>query len=394
MAVSVRVPEFGEGMSGGVVAEWYQPDGSNVSTGEPICRVEYEFVAFEVEAEQPGLLRHSLAMGSVPMAGGVIGLILAPGEADAEGGAQPADEPDAPPHDETIANETISSAEEFPAEPAENNDAAQVHGEPKEPQFEAVVVPFKRRFTDVPAIEWDHAPGDEVDFDSGFFSGKPDAVTEALDEPGGSIPGLALWETEESPTGATAPGDARSERYARISAEAAAAAQVLSVTVGVNVQEADRLAAACRRAWAPDGSGARIEDVVFRAIAVALDEAGSMPGAGALVIAEIESDVSSALASPEAMTLREAVAARADGGNAAFEDAEWTMVSLAELGVISATAYLAAGRGVAFALAAQNESGTASLTMSYDSSRWSEGSAARLLSRVRELAETPYAMLV
>ncbi|MGE3076010.1 MAG: biotin/lipoyl-containing protein [Dehalococcoidia bacterium] len=392
MAVSVCVPDLGEGMAGGLIAEWYHPDGATVATGELICRVEYEFVAFEVEAERPGLLRHSLPIGSFERAGGVLGLILEAEEVEGDitpGTEHPTQEPLA----EKIAEERAPE-NDFEDQPVQDPGPDEPPVESAEPHFEAVVVPFKRRFTDAPAMEWDHAPGDEVDFESGFFSGKPEVVTERLAEPGGSIPGLALWENDEPSDDEERAPDPLNERYARISAQAAASAQVLTVTVGVDLGEAGKLAAACQRAWGPGVAEARTEDVVFRAIALALDEAGALPGPGALVIAETESDISSALAAPATMTLRDAVAAREAGGDAAFEDAEWTMVSLVNLGVAAASAHLEDGRAVSFALAAPNHPGIANLTMSYDSSRWSEGSAARLLSHVRELAETPYAMLV
>lgn len=378
---------MGEGMAGGVVAEWYQPDGSTVSTGDPICRIECEFVAFDVEAEQPGLLRHQRPTGSIEKPGVILGLILAPEESATRGSAMP---PLAEPvlAEEVPLDEAIAGFDDSGESPLSDS-----LDEPEDPAFEAIVVPFPRRFADVPAVEWDEAPGDAVDFESGFFSGKPDPVTEALVVPGGSIPGLALWEAETESTIRDLP-ELQNERYARISAEAAASAQVLTVSVCVNLMEARNLVAACTRAWTDSEVGARIEDVVFRAIAYALENVGMNPGPGALVIAEDESDVSSALAAPMTMTLREAVATRATGGDATFEDAEWVLVSLANLGVTSATPRLDGGRSLSFALASEDEHGVAGLTMSYDSSRWSEGGAARLLVRVQELAETPYAMLV
>ena len=57
MAVSVELPDLGRDMAGGLVAEWYLPDGAAVGAGEPVCRVECAFVAYEVEAAESGLLR-------------------------------------------------------------------------------------------------------------------------------------------------------------------------------------------------------------------------------------------------------------------------------------------------------------------------------------------------
>src|SRR5687767_15972818 len=68
-------------MVGGLVAEWYRPDGAAVQPGDPVCRIECAFVAFEVEAEKAGLLLHRRPAGSIERPGVVLGHILAAGEA-------------------------------------------------------------------------------------------------------------------------------------------------------------------------------------------------------------------------------------------------------------------------------------------------------------------------
>ncbi|MGB4863705.1 MAG: lipoyl domain-containing protein, partial [Tepidiformaceae bacterium] len=80
MGVVVEVPDFGEGMGAGLVAEWYHGDGADAAPGEPVCRVECAFVAFEIEATGHGLLRHQKPAGSLEPAGAVLGVILAHGE--------------------------------------------------------------------------------------------------------------------------------------------------------------------------------------------------------------------------------------------------------------------------------------------------------------------------
>ena len=81
MAVSVELPDLGRDMAGGLVAEWYLPDGAAVGAGEPVCRVECAFVAYEVEAAESGLLRIRRPAGSIERVGEVLGVILEPGEA-------------------------------------------------------------------------------------------------------------------------------------------------------------------------------------------------------------------------------------------------------------------------------------------------------------------------
>jgi hypothetical protein len=265
--------------------------------------------------------------------------------------------------------------------------------EDNEPSFGAVVVPFPRRFAEVPAVEWDEAPSNAVEFTSSLFNQPPQPAIGSLTEPGGSIPGLPLWDLEEG--SAKPPASASgSERFERIAAEASASAQVLTVTVKVELLEAAKLAETCAREWPEGHVAARIEDVAFRAIASALDGTGMPTVAGALIIAEDASDVSSALATSGIGSFRELVATRGSGGDASFEDADWVLVSLASLGVASATPRLDGGRNISFAIGSESKAGVATLNMAYDSARWSEGSAARLLTRIRDLIQSPYAMLV
>lgn len=406
MAVPIALPDLGPGMAGGIVAEWYRPDGTAVDVGEVVCRVECEFIALEVEAEGPGVLRHRKPAGSIERPGSVLGLILAPGESmPAEPPPQPAAGPapspvEAPPAD--LARPEEGALEEAAVSTAEEGVDPAAASEPPAVPPEAVVVQFPRRFTPQPGDQWASAPGDAVEFESALFGSGPADRADVLPEPGASIPGLPLWEPEDLatvpfaapfPVAATTVPPSIEERFARISAEAEASAQVLAMTVAVDMTEANRLVAVCRREWreqpSPDAS-----DVVFRALALALEHTGHAGGTGAMVISEAESDISLAIQVPADRTFRAAVEARAEGGDSAFESADWLLVSLAALGVRTATPRLNGGRAMAFAVGDVDTTGRATLTMAYDSSRWSEGSAARFLARTRALLESPYAMLV
>lgn len=80
MPSEVAVPALGLGRSNGVLAEWYLPDGAQVQPGDLVCRYETDHIAFEVEAEDAGTLRHRVAAGGRPAQGATAALILAPGE--------------------------------------------------------------------------------------------------------------------------------------------------------------------------------------------------------------------------------------------------------------------------------------------------------------------------
>lgn len=376
MAVSIAVPDLGSGLAGGIVAEWYVDDGAVVDAGELICRVESAFLAIELEAGSAGFLHHRTPLGALPEADTVLAVILAPGEV--------------PPEDAPLerTGPGVTTADE----PSPDEPSAQA-GVPL-PEFEdalveAIVVPFPKKFAGTAGRAWDSVPGDAVAFDSSLFGESEHDRARSLEEPGGSIPGLPLWEPEE----ARSERDEPERRFNRIRDEAAAGSQILTMTMIVDLTEAERMRGAFDREWGAEGPSPMLEDVVFRAIARALEDTPFAGGAGAMLVATTECDLAFAVREPASRSFRDGVKARADGGDEAFESADWLFVSLAALGVSSATPRLEPGRHMSFALGAKDASNRASLKVAYDSSCWSEGSAARLLARVRDILDLPYAML-
>jgi hypothetical protein len=180
---------------------------------------------------------------------------------------------------------------------------------------------------------------------------------------------------------------------ARISAEAQATAQALTMTIEVDLRECEKMLAVCAREWRQPGMQPRIEDFVLRALARAAIEASLPAHSAGLVMLGRDSDVATAVEQPANTALRDAVQARASGAGPAFEAAEWVLVSLAELGIASATPRLPAGHAMSFALGA-TRTGSATLTMAYDSASVGEGPTARLLARARDILEAPYTMLL
>ncbi len=385
MAVLVALPNFGEEAAEGLVAEWYYPDGASVDAGEVVCRVESAFVAFEVEAEGPGLLHHRLPAGSFERAGAVLGLILDRDE----------NVPDEPTVDEGPPVGLASPPGAPESAPFPLWDAEPEPADFEDRLVQAVVVPFPGKFAGTSPRSAGPAFEKPIAFDPALFGEAERDRTPALSAPGGSIPGLPLWEPDEpgTPTSPPEPFDEAERRFGRIRQEVAATAQVLTVTVSVDLAEAERMRAAFEREWRAFGNAPLLEDVVFRAIAMAIEESAFAGKTGAMLVATKESDLAFAVREPVSCTFREAVAARVGNGGEAFESASWLLVSLAALGVSSATSRLDAGRAMSFALGSGDATRLASLTMTYDSSRWSEGSAARLLSRVRDILDVPYAML-
>ena len=81
MPTEIYLVKVGMSMTEGVVEEWYIPDGSTVSTGEMLYRLETEKVNLDVDAEASGTVRHIVGEGVTLEPGDVVGYIFAPGEA-------------------------------------------------------------------------------------------------------------------------------------------------------------------------------------------------------------------------------------------------------------------------------------------------------------------------
>jgi pyruvate dehydrogenase E2 component (dihydrolipoamide acetyltransferase) len=65
----------------GTLTEWLRPPGSRVASGEPILEVTTEKATYQVEAPADGVLHAVAEIGAVIADQGLIGYILAPGEA-------------------------------------------------------------------------------------------------------------------------------------------------------------------------------------------------------------------------------------------------------------------------------------------------------------------------
>lgn len=382
MAVSISVPNLGPEMAGGTVAEWYRPDGATVDHGELVCRLECEFVAVEIEAEAPGLLHHRRPAGSIERPGVVIGLVLAPGEALPDESAWAEVPPPSPLHEDEPAATAVSF-----------DDGPEEETAPRPPLApgEPVVLPFRRRHADEALHPWSAVPGDATEFETSLFE-----TAEPLADAGAAIPGLPLWEPDDDPPYADAfpPAAISPEaRFSAIAAEAAAEGQVLTMEVRMDASEAVRAVRVLAREWRELTLTPGVEDLVLRAFATALAEAGFEASPAGLTVVALASDHAVAIADAEARGFRDAVHARAAGGDESAERAAWTLMSFRECGIRAAEPALASGHSVAAAMGAIDEGSAMSVTMAYDSSRLGQGEAARLLARVRTLVEEPYGLL-
>lgn len=80
MPTEIPLVKVGMTMHEGTVDEWYAADGERVEAGALLYRLETEKVNLDVDAEQPGVVRHLAAAGTVLRPGDVVGYIYADGE--------------------------------------------------------------------------------------------------------------------------------------------------------------------------------------------------------------------------------------------------------------------------------------------------------------------------
>jgi pyruvate/2-oxoglutarate dehydrogenase complex dihydrolipoamide acyltransferase (E2) component len=77
-SIPVRVPLVSMSMAEGTVTTWLVADNTAVTAGQPICALEAEKAAIDVEAPAAGTLRHRVAAGTVVAVGEEIAAIEAP----------------------------------------------------------------------------------------------------------------------------------------------------------------------------------------------------------------------------------------------------------------------------------------------------------------------------
>ena len=61
MRVEVRLPQWGMGMSEGIITEWFKKVGDPVREDEPLAEIESEKAAQELESPATGILVEILA---------------------------------------------------------------------------------------------------------------------------------------------------------------------------------------------------------------------------------------------------------------------------------------------------------------------------------------------
>ncbi len=108
MAVSIVMPKLGMVMTEGTVTRWSKSAGDSVKQGEVIAEIETEKLNYELEATEAGILHTVVADGAIIPVDGLLGYLLAEGEAV----------PEAPPEPEPAAAAPERRAARRPSRPA------------------------------------------------------------------------------------------------------------------------------------------------------------------------------------------------------------------------------------------------------------------------------------
>lgn len=89
MAVPIVMPKLGMVMSEGAVARWAKSPGDKVARGEVIAEIETEKINYDMEATDGGIFHPVVSEGTIVPVQGLLGYLLAEGEAPPETPPEP-----------------------------------------------------------------------------------------------------------------------------------------------------------------------------------------------------------------------------------------------------------------------------------------------------------------
>ena len=385
MPTRVAIPRFGAKMGSVVLAEWYERDGASVSAGAAVLRVESDNVAFDVEAEADGVLRHRARAGESLVAGDTVALLLSIGERLPVDPSFPAEEaPDeATSLDVPLAELTQPEAPESAGKTAASPPRLLRALDPRSKRSRGTAVLPPREPVFDSAAGPDFPPGSLVSFDP------PEAAPEHHEVPTAEEPTPPSPAQEAPPTADV--GKRRPE--------------TLKLRVQVNFSEVRKLCEQLAREWRAEGLKPADEDVVVRAFARAMDGAGLLGPEKRVTLRRVTAfgEIRVPLANAGLRPFHEAVAERSRPA-ATVGWAGPEIVSFSQIGIHDGDVRLAEGVRAALAFGApvslsvregarSTMAPHVTITLAVDAEVLGENAAGMLLARIRELLEAPYALL-
>ncbi|MCA9844419.1 MAG: hypothetical protein KC482_03325 [Dehalococcoidia bacterium] len=351
MPSTLTVPRLGKGSPGGLIAEWYAPEGATVEPGDRVFRLESGFISIDIEAESKGIVRHVVPAGIPQFEGETVGYVLGQGE------RMPAD---------LAASEADVAAGE-------------------EDDEDSIAVSFIGTAT-VGAF------GEDL--------GVPPVPKVAGGEPVQLRPRRHLFEPEEGKprlweqvTDEKEPGDEPIPNSAVVPAPARP--RPLVMRVAVPMTEAARIREQLAIEWKDEPLQVRDEATIVRAVGHALQERIPLKPYGESVgLSLLTTD------GPEWYNVDRPGKGPFKGvvrslSNVVDEDPARpvTVVSYRAFGIDSAEPRLADGAAMVLGMAQPVITTAATLTLVYDPEQVDDHLAAAFLGRVRELLVQPYALL-
>ena len=259
MAIPVVMPKLGMVMSEGTLSRWTRTKGEAVRAGEVIAEIETEKISYELEATANGIVHPLVDDGTTLPVDGLMGYLLAEGEAapepgNAPGGARPAPSAGAP-AGTSAAHAGASRSAPRAAAPAGSP------GRPVVPSTPGARRLAARLGVELGAVTATGPAGRVTEDDVKAFAERTPEPSPSTD-PGMSLP-RGLPEAQESVP--LSPMRRATAKHMRVSLSSTAQ---LSFFLEVDVTEAQR-----RRREASAGGGVRITfaDVVMMACVRALE---------------------------------------------------------------------------------------------------------------------------
>lgn len=121
MATEIIMPAVSTSMTEGVLARWVKKEGEKVAKGEIVAEIETDKAVLELEAEGDGLLgKIFFSDGATVAVGGVMGVIVAEGEAIPDSAPAHVQESTVLPEESVLVQEKAPSAAAVESSTAEN----------------------------------------------------------------------------------------------------------------------------------------------------------------------------------------------------------------------------------------------------------------------------------
>lgn len=272
MATQITMPQMGFDMTEGTIAAWLKKEGDLVAKGEPIAEIETDKTTIQIESFSNGVLRKILAqVGQKVPVGQVIGIIAAPDEPIES--AQPSAPPQLVPSPAPDAPKSNRATQADPRTPPAVV-APQVVNEGR-----IIATPVARRLAEERGIDLRYVKGTgpdgritKADVEAFVPLPAPEPVRPVVKTPE-PVPQPAPVTQVAAPP--VAPGVVQPLTRMRqtIAARMVASKQQVPhfyITVAVEMDAALALRAQINESLKPEGIKVSVNDMVIRAVALAL----------------------------------------------------------------------------------------------------------------------------